>query len=117
MGSCYSPWPRVLIDLTCQLERENGAVGSDVTPFKGRSASARVKTRLVRKFTKGSRVVEVRERTVSAFQAIEFIVFIDGSLLESQMFHGRRLSEYPSALEHRAKRFTDDSWVDLFDRP
>ena len=87
-------------------------MGSDVTPFKGRSASTRVETRLVRQFSKGSRVAEIRERTVSTFQAIEFIVFIDGSLLESQMFHGRRLEEYGPALEVRAKQLTDDGWIE-----
>ena len=87
-------------------------VGSDVTPFKGRSANAKVETRLARQFTRGSRVAEIRERTVSSFQAIEFIV-IDGSLLESQMFHGRRLAEYARSLEVRAKQFTDDGWLEL----
>ena len=88
-------------------------MGSDVTPFKGRSASTRVETRLVRKFTKRSRVAEICERKVSSYQAIEFIVFIDGSLLESQMFHGRRLEEYARALEVRANQFTDDGWLEL----
>ena len=88
-------------------------MGSDVTPFKGRTANANVETRLVRQFTKGSRVAEIRERTVSSFQAIEFIVFIDGSLLESQMFHGHRLSEYAPAIESRAKQFTEGGWVEL----
>ena len=101
-----------LIDLTCQSERKNGAVGSDVTPFKGRTVNAKVETRLVRQFTKGSRVAEIRERTVSSFQAIEFIVFIDGSLLESQMFQGRRLEEYAPALEVRAKQLTDHGWLE-----
>ena len=87
-------------------------MGSDVTPFKGRSANAKVETRLVKQFTKGSRVAEIRERAVSTLQAIEFIVFIDGSLLESQMFHGRRLEEYAPAVEVRAKQLTDDGWVE-----
>ena len=87
-------------------------MGSDVTPFKGRTANVKVETRLVRRFTKGSRVAEIRERTVTSFQAIEFIVFIDGSLLESQMFHGHRLSEYGPAIEIRAKQFTDGGWLE-----
>jgi hypothetical protein len=49
---------------------------------------------------------------VSSFQAIEFMVLIDGSLLESQMFHGRRLEEYAPALEARAKQLTDDGWLE-----
>lgn len=85
-------------------------MGSDVTPFKGRTVNAKVETRLVRQFTKGSRVAEIRERTISSFQAIEFIVFIDGSLLESQMFHGRRLKDCARAIEDRTKQFTDQGW-------
>ena len=88
-------------------------MGSDVTPFKGRTVNVNVETRLVKQFTKGSHVAEIRERTVSTFQAIEFIVFIDGSLLESQMFHGRRVEEYAPALEVRAKQFTGDGWLEL----
>lgn len=92
-------------------------MSSDFTPFKGRTAAASTPTRLLRRFTKSGSVAEIREREVKNLPAIEFIIFVDGSLLESQMFHGRRVGDYPSALEQRAKQFADDSWVESFDGP
>jgi len=47
---------------------------------------------------------------VTQFRAIEFLVFVDGSLLESQMFHTRREAEYPKQLEARIRQFTDGGW-------
>ena len=87
-------------------------MGSEITPFKGRTATAFSPTRLLRRFVKPGHVAEIRERSVTAFEAIEFIVFVDGSLLESQMFHGHRLSEYTPALEVRTKQFTDGGWFE-----
>lgn len=48
--------------------------------------------RVLRRFTKPGHWAEIRERQVTMFNAIEFIVFVDDSLLESQMFHGGRES-------------------------
>lgn len=68
--------------------------------------------RTLRRFIKAGRIAEIRERTVTSFNAIEFYVFVDGSLLESQLFHGKRLNDYALALETRAKEFTDSAWVE-----
>lgn len=84
----------------------------DVTPFKGRSEIAVRPTRFFKRFARSGQVAEIRERTVPDFEGVELVVFVDGSLLESQMFHGRRLNEYASALSKRAKQFTDDGWVE-----
>ena len=45
------------------------------------------------------------------FRAIEFLVFMDDSLIESQMFHGGREAEYPAAIEARINQFTDGGWI------
>jgi len=37
---------------------------------------------------------------------------MDGSLLESQMFHNGREAQYPAALEARIKQFTDNGWME-----
>jgi len=64
---------------------------SDITPFAGRRQTATAPVRVLHRFTKpGGHWAEIRERTVTQFKAIEFIVFVDGSLLESQMFRGKR---------------------------
>ena len=84
----------------------------DVTPFKGRSGTVVKPTRLLKQFTKSGHVAEIRERTVAAFKAMEFVVFVNGSLLESQMFHGHRLDEYASAVSKRAEQFTEDDWLE-----
>jgi len=88
-------------------------MSSDFTPFKGRTAAAPEPTRLLRRFTKSGSIAEIRERTLSGFQGVEFIVFVDRSLLESQMFHGRRLDQYRPALEARAKQFSENGWTDV----
>lgn len=87
-------------------------MGSDVTPFKGRLASVGLPSRVLKRFGKAGHVAEIRERTVTSFSAFEFIVFVDGSLLESQMFHGTRLKEYGPALTARAKQFSDNGWIE-----
>jgi len=85
---------------------------SGITPFKGRRATGTQPTRLLRQFAKSGHVAEIRERTVTAFKAVEFIVFVDGSLVESQMFHGQRLRAYVPAIEVRAKQFADEGWLE-----
>ena len=49
---------------------------------------------------------------MTQFRAIEFLVFMDGSRLESRMFHNGREVEYPKELEARIKQFTDGGWVE-----
>lgn len=87
-------------------------MGSDFTPFKGRTVSASATTRLLKRFAKSAHIAEIHEREVKSFEAIEFIVFVDGSLLESQMFHGLRLEAYAPALEERSRHFADDGWLE-----
>jgi hypothetical protein len=45
--------------------------------------------RLVRRYLKPGHVAEIRERTVVQIRAFEFFVFVNGNLIESQLFHGR----------------------------
>lgn len=56
-------------------------------------------------------MAEIRERKVTQFKALEFFVFVDHSLVESQMFHGARMAEYPTQLEQRVQQFTDHGWT------
>jgi hypothetical protein len=47
--------------------------------------------RVLHRFTKpNGHWAEIRERKATQFRAIEFLVFLDGSLLESQMFQDTR---------------------------
>lgn len=39
-------------------------------------------------------------------------MFVDGSLLESEMFHNGREAQYPAALEARIKQFVDGGWTE-----
>jgi hypothetical protein len=67
--------------------------------------------RVLRRFTKpGDHVAEIRERTVTTFKALEWMVFVDGSLLESELFHGERLPLYQSALDARVAQFVHGGW-------
>jgi hypothetical protein len=42
---------------------------------------------------------------VTQFAALEILTFVDGSMLESRMFHGEQVAEYPAALKERIAQF------------
>lgn len=87
---------------------------SGPTPFRGRIARVPIPMRTLYRFEKpGGHWAEIRERKIAQFGGLEYIVFVDGSLLESEMFHGARLSSYPASLEARIKQFTDEGWRQL----
>jgi hypothetical protein len=87
-------------------------VSADITPFKGRNVVSTVPTRLIRRFAKAGRVVEIHERTLISLKAVEFVILVDRTLRESQMFHGRRLQEYAVVLAIRVKQLTDHGWIE-----
>jgi hypothetical protein len=77
----------------------------------GRIMSTAAPTRLLYRFTKtGGDVAEIREQSVTQFRAIEFLVFVNGSLLVGELFHGGREFEYPAAVERRVAQFIDGGW-------
>ena len=81
-------------------------------PFKSRALETTAPMRVLRRFVRPSHVAEIRERTVSAFAAFEWFVFIDGQLAESQMFHGPRVGRYRIELDARIAQFVDNGWVE-----
>ena len=84
---------------------------SGPTPFRGRSQRIQSPMRTLYRFEKpGGHWAEIRERKITQFDGLEFVVFVDASLLESQMFHGARLAEYPNELQARIQQFTDGGW-------
>ena len=69
--------------------------------------------RVLRRFTKPSgHWAEIRERKVTQFHALEFLVFVEELMLESQMFHDGREAEYPSELEARIRQFANGGWIE-----
>jgi hypothetical protein len=82
------------------------------TPFEGKGDGPPAPMLVLRRFCKAGHVAEIRERSVTSFRAIEFIVFIDEQLQESQMFHGARLALYAIELEARCNQFTEGGWVE-----
>lgn len=88
-------------------------MGHDVTPFKGRRLNTSPPMRLLRRFSKpDGHCAEIRERRITTLRALEYIVFVDGSLLDSELFHGGREGEYPAALDKRIRQFLDGGWVE-----
>jgi hypothetical protein len=55
--------------------------------------------------------MELRERHIAKVEAVEFLVFLNGLLLETQTFQGARLAEYPSALAAVVLQYETDGWV------
>ena len=85
----------------------------DTNPFKGKMATTSVPMTVLHRFTKpGGRWAEIRERKVTQFHALEFLVFVDGGLLETQMFHGARLAEYPVALAAVIQQYESAGWLE-----
>jgi hypothetical protein len=68
--------------------------------------------RLVRRYLKPGQVAEIRERTVVQINAFEFLVFINGSLIESQLFYGDRLGSYRDELQACCAEFRDGGWIE-----
>jgi hypothetical protein len=68
--------------------------------------------RLVRRYLKPGHVAEIRERTVVQIHAFEFFVFINGNLIESQLFHGDRLGSYADELHACCAQFRDGGWIE-----
>ena len=69
--------------------------------------------RVLRRFIKpGGHWAEIRERKAAQPDAIEFFVFVDGSLLVSQLFDDERKTEYPQEVEARIKQFTNQGWTE-----
>lgn len=84
---------------------------ADPTPFRGRIQQVRLPLRTLYRFEKpGGHWAEIRERKITTFRAIEYMVFVDGSLLESELFHNGREAQYPAAIDARIKQFTDHGW-------
>ena len=68
--------------------------------------------RLVRRYLKPGHVAEIRERTVVQIRAFEFFVFVNGNLIESQLFHGDRLGSYADELQACYAQFCDSGWME-----
>ena len=54
---------------------------------------------------------EIRERHVTELRATEVLVFVNGSLLVSELFHSGRAADYMGAIAARVKEFTDGGWI------
>jgi len=65
---------------------------------------------VLHRFMKAGHVAEIRERAVTQFRAIEFLIYVDGSLLVSQLFHSGREVEYLAVIATRINELIDDGW-------
>ena len=89
-------------------------MSTDITPFTGRTRNTTEPTRVLHRFAKPiGHWAEIRERHFSRFPGVEYLVLVDGSLLESQMFYQGREVEYPTELAKRIAQFLDGGWVEV----
>ena len=87
MATTYEPHPHAWGATRLLICQDHDLVFCMSTnPFRGSSAKASEPMRVLHRFKKIGHCAEIRERTVTQFRAIEFLVFIDDSLVESQMF-------------------------------
>ena len=104
---------RALGPRPAQLRAYTAAAVDSPAPFKGRIAHAHAPMRVLHRFTKpGGHWAEIRERKVTTFRALEYLVFVDGQLSESQMFHGERVARYEPELKARIAQFLEGGWIE-----
>lgn len=83
------------------------------TPFQSRKVAPSASPRLVTRYTKGAHVIEIHERTVRGLEdAREWVVFFDGGLHESRMYHGGRAALYEPELAERVKALHEHGWTE-----
>jgi hypothetical protein len=104
------------LNLSVRMTPHTSCVSSD-NPFKGRAIPPAPPMTVLHRFTKSGHRVEILERRVTQFRAVEFFVFVDGALLESQMFHNGREDEYTAELDARIKQFVDAGWIERPEAP
>ena len=69
--------------------------------------------RVLHRFTKpDGHWAEIRSRNVNQFGALEFLVFVDGSLLFTQEFDSAHEDEYLAALASRIAQFVEEGWIE-----
>lgn len=82
------------------------------TPGGRRVVDVPVPMRVLHRFTKpGGHVAEIKERRITSFEALEWMEFIDGNLIESRMYHGERVSFYGAELLERVELLTAGGWT------
>jgi len=82
------------------------------TPFEGKRVTAPVPTRVIRRFCKPAHVAEIRERKVTTFRALEWLLFVDGQLLETRLYHGARLRAYAGELDECTVDLQKNGWIE-----
>jgi hypothetical protein len=89
-------------------------MSNEITRSPVAGLRSRAPMRLLHRFTKLAVIGQrIRERKVTQFQALEFIVFIvfiAGSLIAGQMFHGSRKGGYSAAIKVRIAQLTEGGW-------
>jgi hypothetical protein len=68
--------------------------------------------RVIARFVKVGSTAEIREREVTMFKALEWLVYVNGSITESRMYHGERVKDYGLELLARKGCFFEDGWIE-----
>lgn len=88
------------------------------TPGGRAAVNVPVPMRVLYRFTKpGGHVAEIKERRITSFEALEWMEFIDGNLIESRMYHGERVPFYGAELLERIELLAADGWVEAKAQP
>jgi hypothetical protein len=82
------------------------------TPFTGRRLELPIPMRTMARFRKPGHEAELRERRVTRFNALEWMLFVDGNLIESRLYHGPRLSIYAAEFGGCCDDLRKHGWVE-----
>ena len=84
---------------------------SDFTPFRGKHIDIKPATRVIGRFMKpGGNTAVIRERKVTQFAALEWMLVIDGQMIETRMYHGARLPAYVDELRECREHLIRSGW-------
>jgi hypothetical protein len=82
------------------------------TPGGRRVVEVPVPMRVLHRFTKpGGHVVEIKERRITSFDALEWMEFVDGEMIESRMYHDERVPFYATELQERVEILIAGGWA------
>src|SRR5688572_17515959 len=88
---------------------------TSTNPFKGRLITIVSPMRVIRHFSKDEHVVELRERKVTQWAAIEWLLFVDDVLIESRMYHGDGVQRYAHELSEVIENLRSAGWQENLD--
>lgn len=86
-------------------------MAAEYTPFTGQRLNVVQPTRTLHRLRRGEAIAEIRERAVTPYQAVEWLLFVGADLIESRMYHGERAPLYAAELAQVVADLQAKGWT------